>query len=169
MPLIPVHVFARDIDAFIRRNEPGASDAIFPRFIEENAIFTHAAFPTGVMWRAGTMNSANFSSALSVISTVDSLVPSRALRYYQAISGLHTDPIARDLTLEIFDVNNGIAVAIAEFVGLPQNQFLAVPRPIVIGENFNIRVRVDAIAVDARVTLRTYSMQQSLGGDLPGL
>ncbi len=169
MPIIPANEFAIYIDAFVRRGQSGSTDAIFPRFMEDNAIFTYPAFPVGIQWRDGGISVQNFAGAAGASFIVDSTTARTALRYYQAISATHDDPVARRLTIAIQDSDTGLSTEIASVEGAVADQILVVPRPIVIGERHLVLAIVDAIAAGQFVRLRTYSVQQGLGSDLPGL
>ncbi len=166
MPVIPVNEFAIFIDNFIRRGQPGSTDAIFPRFMEESAIFTYPTFPVGLQWRDGSMFVETFVGGAAVLTVTDPPVPSTALRYYHAISASHDDVTARIVDVQIF--NNGQFVTLAS-LNLTQDREVFVPRPVVIGEGGQIRARVAALAGASVLTLRTYSVAQGLGSDLPGI
>lgn len=168
MPRIPSSFRNNLIDRVIRELNPGAEDAIFPRTLEENAIFVYPGRPTGMEWRSGQMVSNNFNGAAGVLNVQDTVVATTGLRYYHAISAQHSDPIARDIFIEILSGGQP-AVAIATFIGLGQARPVPVGRPIVLGEGAQLQARASAIAGGSFVTLRTYAANQGLGSEMPGL
>jgi len=169
MPRLPASSANIHLDRRIRRGEPGSEDAVFPRFVEESAIFTFQARPLGLNWSDGLMVAQSFTSPLGVAVIGDAPVVHSALRYYHAISGEHDDVTARNLMLSIRDNITGTLVGIANLQSVPQGQLVFVVRPIVVGENHHIRLTASAVAAGFTVTLRTYSSNQGLGAELPGL
>jgi len=169
MPRLPSFGFNTFIDRVIRQLEPGSEDAIFPRFIEENAIFTFAGRPTGLEWRLGSMRVQSFTSAAGVANIEDAVVQATGLRYYHAISAFHSDPVSRRMDIVIRDTTTGAVAAIAHEDSLATLDQLVVNRPIVIGETHVIRATVNTIAAGDQVTLRTYSGGRGLGAELPAL
>ncbi len=110
------------------------------------------------------------AGAAGATTVNDATILPTALRYYHAISASHDDPVGAGLrlTIEIEDLAGG-SVPLAEQPGSQADEQLIISRPIVLGENKRIRVRVPAIGGANLLILRTYSIQQGLGGPLPGL
>lgn len=168
MPRIPSSFRNNLIDRVIRELNPGAEDAIFPRTLEREAIFTFPGRPVGMEWRRGQMTAASFNGVVSATSLTDSMIATTGLRYYHAAHMNHNDATAREAFLEILDPVSGLSVIVASGL-ISSNQALQLPRPIVIGETHRLRARLDAIGVGDQVFLRTYAANQGLGSELPGL
>ncbi len=169
MPRIPSSFRNNLIDRVIRELNPGAEDAIFPRVLEDSAIFVFPGRPSGMEWRSNQMLAAVFDSAAGVALIGDGAVAATGLRYYHAVSIEHNDTAARDIRLEIRNTVAGTTVPVAFQALAPQDDPLVLARPIVIGETFELLGRVGAIGGAFRVRLRTYSANQGLGSELPGL
>jgi len=166
MPRIPSSFRNNLIDRVIRELNPGAEDAIFPRTLEDAAIFVYSGRPSGMEWRSGQMVATTDAGAAGVTIAQDGLVARTGLRYYHAISAFHDDVTARRVNIQI--LQGGIAVDLAADT-IAQGQRLVVLRPIVVGEQARVRAIADAIGVGSIITLRTYSANQGLGTELPGL
>jgi len=169
MPRIPVNFSGLYLDQFIRRGNPGAGDAIFPRFMEENAIFTYPMFPVALNWRLGAMRVQSFTGPAGDTTVETPAVAATAYRYFHAISASHDDAVARNVDIQIRDPGTGAVVAIATRRVVSQGEAVEVLRPIVVGETHVIRAQVNAIGGANQITLRIYAIQQGLASELPGL
>ncbi len=173
MPRIPSSFRNNLIDRVIRELNPGAEDAIFPRTLEDGAIFTFSGRPLGMEWRASQMIGTEILGDDGVIFVNDTVVATTGLRYYHAIAADHNDATPRDLFISIRangqDTQIASSINVADGAAFAANQFLIVMRPIVIGETGVLRATVPALAPGSRVRLKTYAANQGLGSDLPGL
>ncbi len=169
MPIIPVTEFSTFIDRFIRRGQSGAADAIFPRFMEEQGIFTFPVFPDGLHWRFGSMTVESFAGAAGVTVVNDTEVVGTAFRYYHAVSASHDDPITRVVSFEVRDTVTGAVCGIGSEGSASQGRHSSLTRPIVIGERHQLRAVLNSLAAPNILTLRTYSVQIGLGAPLPVL
>ncbi len=168
MPIIPVTEFSTYIDRFIRRGQSGASDSIFPRFMEDQGIFTFPVFPDGLHWQFGAMSVASFTATSPTVEVGDTVVVGTALRYYHAISAAHSDPLSRNLRIRIRDSVTGAIVEL-EADDVPADRPVTIGRPVVLGERHQLRAVVDALAATETITLRTYAVAIGLGVPLPAL
>lgn len=168
MPRIPSTFRNLLIDTAIRQGQPGSEDAIFPRTLEDAAVFIFSGRPLGLQWGLTQMVMTEFLGTLGFTSVMDTPVGPSQLRYYHAVSAVHTDPAARNLHIEIVQ-QGGAAVQLTLNLPVGPNIVQLVDRPIVLGEDSQMRAVVNGIAGGQRVTLRTYSSEQGLASDLPGL
>ncbi len=169
MPRIPSSFRNILIDRVIREINPGAEDAIFPRTLEDSAIFIYPGRPSGMEWRSGQMIAASFAGAAGANIVLDGLVATTGLRYYHAASCSHNDVAARNLVIEIIDNVSAQTTVLLSVTSVAQDVAIAVPRSFVLGEGTRLRARASAIAGGFVLTLRTYSAGQGLGSEMPGL